>query len=523
MLLLLYCPLLSFAQTWYGPDAAFGSSGTGRYVAPVNSEFRAIARRSDGSYLVAGTCLISGLNCFYLKRILSDGSEDASFAPLATHSEGMIFDLQMGAAGHFYVCGYLQTLSYQTGFIREYDSDGNYVAQYLLGASPSMVYKIKPLADGTILAAGRENEISVSKDRARLWKVKKDLSGLVTTFGSGASGSDGVARIEYAYPSSSVAGFSSFYGMDVQSDGKILACGSYRPTATDVPTGFVCRWNADGTRDVSGSFFGPYSLATWPSITGETPSTMYKDLSELYDVAAHRTGLFTGGYFNYYYSNTRAIGLSLDFTTLDTSLSGKSAVKNDISSYTPDRDGITCIHTLSDLSCVFLGNSGYSGTQQLWLSKLGASLQRDSSFHQTPTVPKSHNYFVPLDAGSTSESGYDFLFDTDSSIIIVGSSTRSGSNYGTVTKLKLNRTPTGVRNETVVKFPQLYPNPTKEYIHLDAKAVSDVAAVVSVYNISGQLVISLPNFPERLSVAHLTNGQYFVMSEGRVIGTFIKE
>lgn len=507
LLLFTYClaSAPTSAQGWYEPDLAFGSS-EGRFRSSASSEYRALARQSDGKYIAGGAYLNSGTRSFCLDQFDAGGNLIKSLRT-AGADIGEIFDIVIGPADHIFVCGYSIVSGMEYGNVIEYDASGTLLRSISMQASTSMIYKIIRLADGSILAAGRE--MVSGEDRARIWKVKSDFTALVSGFGT-----SGVIKIEDANPYSWVKGFSSFYGIDVMPSGQILACGSYRTTATSIPQGFLSRWTSAGIKDDASGFYSTYNIATWNSSTAAY---------EYYDIAFHGSGLFLGGYKTSSGGFIRASGESMDYSSsLNTSHSGHGAVYN-TGTPTPPYDAIVDLERLSDQSCVFLGNSGASATEtQIWLGKLSSTLYIDTTFHRVAGKPGSHNYFLPLASGVTSEAGYDFWVNADS-ILIAGSSTKAGVPYATLTKLKYRKDASGVSESTVQHLPELYPNPAKEYVivHLPFGAAT-ASPALAVYNSLGQLVLSQQG-GDRISVVNLPQGYYTVVADAKPIGRFVKE
>ena len=71
----------------------------------------------------------------------------------------------------------------------------------------------------------------------------------------------------------------------------------------------------------------------------------------------------------------------------------------------------------------------------------------------------------------------------------------------------------------------LYPNPVKDVLHFNSKENLDIKSV-EIYNMLGQIVISVPNATTSIDVSSLTNGNYFVKVNtemGNATTKFIKE
>ncbi|WP_130736956.1 T9SS type A sorting domain-containing protein, partial [Flavobacterium sp. J27] len=71
----------------------------------------------------------------------------------------------------------------------------------------------------------------------------------------------------------------------------------------------------------------------------------------------------------------------------------------------------------------------------------------------------------------------------------------------------------------------LYPNPVKETLYFKAKEATRISSV-EIYNLLGQIVLTVPNTTTSVDVSELTKGNYFVKlntEKGSTVTKFIKE
>jgi uncharacterized delta-60 repeat protein len=201
----------------------FGGSDTGRSVAV----------QADGKILVGGE---SGGN-FALARYNSDGSLDTSFGTggkltdlggygysVAVQSDGKI--LLGGGYGNFALARYNANGSLDTTF----DGDGKLTTDF---GSTARGYSVAVQSDGKILLGGESN----SNFALARYNVDGTLD---TSFGSGGVAITDIG--EYFQYGGAIA---------VQSDGKILQCGTNSHAAWDIGEFALVRYDTNGNLDTS--------------------------------------------------------------------------------------------------------------------------------------------------------------------------------------------------------------------------------------------------------------------------------
>jgi uncharacterized delta-60 repeat protein len=235
-------------------DTSFGSSG--KVVMDVasdsNDEAYAVAVQSDGKILLAGTTDAAGSNDFVLVRYNSNGTVDTSFGTsgkvitdIGASSNDYCHAMTIQADGKILLAGTTDSAGSNDFALVRFNTDGSLDTSF--GASGKVITDIGASSydsaagialqsDGKILLAGETNSVG-SYDFA---VIRYNSNGTVDT-GFGASG-----KVVTDIGSSS---FDEAFGIDLQSDGKIIVAGSSDTSGSNDFA--LVRYNANGTLDTS--------------------------------------------------------------------------------------------------------------------------------------------------------------------------------------------------------------------------------------------------------------------------------
>ncbi len=230
-------------------DNSFGSGGVVNTSLSSNSvQGWDIALQADGKILAAGFTGDASTATFALVRYNSDGSLDNGFGTsgiaytnfgsppaygrsIALQSDGkIVMTGGVGAGSDFGLARFTSTGSLDAAF-------GNSgLVKTSMGIAESASYDVKIQSDGKILVCGIAEQNSSADDYA--FARYTTTGSLDNTFGSG-----GRAYVDW------VGGNDGARGIDLQSDGKIVATG-YVDAVLENDMG-VCRLNSNGSLDNS--------------------------------------------------------------------------------------------------------------------------------------------------------------------------------------------------------------------------------------------------------------------------------
>jgi uncharacterized delta-60 repeat protein len=226
-------------------DASFGTTGRLTFNCGSSSYAKAVGIQADGKIVIAGsTAQTSG--DFYLKRINSDGSIDASFGnngEVITDigpSTDIIKDIVIRPDGIIIVAGETYNGSQFDIVMAQYNSDGSFIGSTTLAASTrnDFVKNIRLQQDGKVLMVGTTYNNNNAADVILVRFLAEGL-GLDQSFGNGG-------MVVTALSSGDDHG----KAVAVQPDGKIVVAATmYRPPfATDIA---LIRYTTHGTIDYS--------------------------------------------------------------------------------------------------------------------------------------------------------------------------------------------------------------------------------------------------------------------------------
>ncbi len=249
----LYCPLALQAQPG-ALDPTF--NGTGYVVDAVNGKdgVQKILVQGDGKILSIGMSWDAGYTArAYVFRHLPDGTPDMDFGTDGVFmqeldNEALLYSAVITHAGKILLVG--STTDYQTYrmLLIQLNADGTPDTSFgtdglvlqsvslVVANAEDMAYDVQEDAQGNILVCGSSYDANYIR---RPVVVRFTSSGVLdTTFGT-----DGVASIPV-----NAVGSSSFQGLAVQPDGKIVATGYFGQTELWWLL-LLVRFNADGTLD----------------------------------------------------------------------------------------------------------------------------------------------------------------------------------------------------------------------------------------------------------------------------------
>jgi uncharacterized delta-60 repeat protein len=317
-------------------DATFNAGGSG-----VNGSIFAIARQTDGKYVIAGSFgTYNGTSRFGIARVNADGSLDTSFViPGLTQSTGDFVEIQ--ADGKILVAGGFQLGATMTAFMR-LNTNGSLDNSFQLLTADNAGYHSALQPDGKIILTGFFTLIN-NEQRGGVVRLNADGS-IDSSFTASLSDLAIVSRLVQ------------------QTDGKILAAGLYLK-ANGAISRDLARYNLDGSLDAS------FNIGTGPA-----PGTSFTNSIEALAVQTNGK-ILIGGTFNSYNGTLRA-GLarlnadgSLD-TTFDPSFIFRF-VTNTIFDIIPLPDG----------KIIVGGFIGDSATTRKFLYRLNTDGSIDTTFN----------------------------------------------------------------------------------------------------------------------------------------------
>ena len=211
-----------------------------------NGTVRSIKTQSDGKILIGGGyTTFQDLEQYFLVRLNSNGSKDTSF-DIGTGFNGVVgevFSIEVQSDGKILVGGNFTTFTGTTqNRLLRLNSDGSKDTSFDIGTGfNSTVYKVAIQSDGKILVGGAFSTYQDSTQN-RLIRLNSDGS-KDTSFDIGTG----------------FSGTSSVWSLAIQSDGKIMAGGSFT-TFTGATQNKIIRLNSNGSKDTS--FDSSFSLTT---------------------------------------------------------------------------------------------------------------------------------------------------------------------------------------------------------------------------------------------------------------------
>ena len=325
------CSVVQAADGDKDPSFLPGVNGFDDYV-------RVTAIQSDGKIIVGGDFTRYGGNIGRnrIARLNIDGSLDMSFDP-GTGANDEVYWLVVLSDGKIMIGGEFTTYNGVTrNCIARLNSDGTLDATF----------------DSSVGANGIIGNIAIQSDN------KIVIGGYFTSY-------DGVGRSHIARLNTDGTldatfnpgtGFNAnIYGMDLQSDGKIVVGGNFT-TYNGASVNYIARINSDGTRDATfnmGSGFNVFGF--------------------VYDLAVQTDDkIVVGGNFNSYNgtAGNKLVRLNSD-GTLDGSFSSGSGTVGDIE----------CIDIQSDEKIIIGGYfSVYNGVTRNYIARLNIDGSLDGSF-----------------------------------------------------------------------------------------------------------------------------------------------
>ncbi|WP_053076586.1 hypothetical protein [Caenimonas sp. SL110] len=240
-------------------DLTFNAGATSIATLPANAFIQGAALDADGNILIAASAIrTANFNQFVLVRLTPEGALDTTFdsdsialTQIGTRSD-VPRTMLVQADGQIILAGSTQTdtssLTRDFAFVR-YNADGSLDTTFdtdgiLTSASPGSsdaVTGMVELADGGFMAVATRAVTGVSNS---VVLIKYNSNAAVdTTFGT-----DGMQTVAISATSSAFAS----NGLIAQDDGKFVVTGSEdRGLGDGSSTGFVMRFNANGTPDAS--------------------------------------------------------------------------------------------------------------------------------------------------------------------------------------------------------------------------------------------------------------------------------
>lgn len=263
--LLTGCIFFLTGQNTFGQAAALDSTFSldGKVITSIGASddfCEAIAIQADGKIVAAGYTNIAMLsNDFALVRYNADGSLDANFGVNGVVNTGIgasddkCYGIAVQADGKIVVCGSSTASNNSDCAILRFNINGtqdvtfgtNGYVTIDLGSAFDRATSICIQADGKIVVGGSCTGSVGNSDFAL---IRLSVSGaLDLTFGTA-----GIVKTNLALSSQDF-----IYAMALQSDGKIVACGTAGLTTGD--DFGICRYNTDGSIDIS---FGANGIVT---------------------------------------------------------------------------------------------------------------------------------------------------------------------------------------------------------------------------------------------------------------------
>lgn len=237
LFILFVLPTVFFGQT-YVVDPTFNTGNTG-----VSGSLACMLRQADGKILIGGSfSAYNGVARNGIARLNADGTLDTTFnvgsGVADSQSGGAVLALAIDANGKILAGGTFSSYrgSSRNGIVRINDDgtiDQSFVGTNLFNAPPSGFIRIEDitvLLDGKILVGGNfRARNQTSRNFIRL-------------------NSDGSYDTGFVYPTNTFETDATVKDIEIQADGKILACASFSFN------GLLRRFNADGTLDTTFQF-----------------------------------------------------------------------------------------------------------------------------------------------------------------------------------------------------------------------------------------------------------------------------
>lgn|GEM_PF-2309654 len=494
-LLLLF--INSAAAQSYVLDENFGTR-EGRALFPnelsANAIFTCILLLPDGKIVAGGYTVETEPNSYrtgLVCRFNANGKPDSSFGENGVYelSWQKVYDIGMADNGSLFFCGnqifngpgnipvQYGTVGYTNGIEDEY----NYV-NYGGIASPSTYYKLKMLPGGKVICAGDYTKAGTGL-QCILAQFKTSNLYIDNAFGGG----DGYVIASDGNPASWLNGNSTFYGLDIAPNGKIVAVGAVYSPGDLTSDQVLSRWNKDGSQDNT-FYSNAYNVAVWNSGNNENKN---------YDVVLDNSGyLCLAGYSTSSINvNGKAEWQTYDFnTSVGCNVDAPYSVFNVVEKH--------------DGGMIFGGCAGENeGITQMVISRIKSSTQVDEDFG----APGSENLYIPKMNGSIRETITGMAVGADNNIYAAGHMLINGLNKPVIVKLKKNN-PNNINEAGQAAKMNVMPNPASDYIQIG----NTRPIYIEIYNLMGVRELSTVVPPGKaIDISMLPAGMYLIKADNK--------
>jgi uncharacterized delta-60 repeat protein len=470
-------------------DPAFGTTGIvlGPFTTSHNTG-NGIAQQPDGKILVAGITDDQVNSDIFIVRYNTDGTFDTTFgsngAVTDTVGSGSEFcrTMRLRSDGKIFIAGDFGNLTSWDVFVKSYDSTGTLDASFgfngaaiadISGGVTDQLGAMAIQSDGKIVVGGWLNQLA----NFDIFLLRFNSDGTVdTSFGSNG-------RLVY-----DLGGFTeSVTAIEIQTDGKILAAGTFLDIGTNANEPYIMRLLPDGTADTSFAQSGVF-IPFFNQADDDLHSLAIQPDRKI--LIGGSTQLF-GSAFDVYIARVDSNG------TRDTTFNSSGIIVTDVNNQS--NDNIQSIMLQSNGRIVAVGQTT-SSTYDILLIRYLSTGAIDTSF--------GINGFATSAVGTEADFPLAALLQTDNKIVVTGYYDDNGlQNIFTARFLNDSIGSTGIHKNIFSNKIVVYPQPANESLRIlnGEKFISG-----QLLSVDGKIAFNIKNPQQRIDVSFLPAGFYIL-------------
>ena len=495
-----------------------------------NNTVKSIKLQSDGNIFVGGNfTTFDGIIANAIIRLNTNATIDTSFC-IKPGFNNAVNSIAIESSGNIIAGGNFTTFNgiAANGIIRLYP-DGTKNSQFYIGTGfNGSIRSIVTQLDKKIIVGGCFPTFSGNTVNNI---IRFNIDGTSDTSFITGAGFDGSFGFNGTNGSNASTGV---YSMIVQSDGKIIAGGDFT-TFQGITANGIIRLNTNGTRDTSfsiGTGFNSYVNAIAMQSDGKIiiggNFTAFNGIITNRIIRLNTDGTSDTSFKVPYY------GFNSDVNTIAIQSNGKIIIGGNFTTF--DRiaaNNITRLNTGGTRDTEFVKDIGFNGTVTSIAIQSNEKIIVGGVF--STLGGKIAKGIILLNPDGTSDSlfnsgvGFNNRINTiaiqpDGKIVIGG---HFGNYMGIPVKtiVRLSGSPLLSVNKFPINKLSLYPNPAKEFLHLNLEDNS-TPSYYEIYDLLGKSIKSAAVFENQIDINNLSNGLYILKvktAKGTLTNKFLKE